>query len=334
MVRLGTISGTSTRLAADTPTHKKVTDVSPATSRVSVVVATCNGAATLERCICSALAQEGDLECIVMDDGSEEPTTLLLRSLEHRHPNLRVLRNRTPSGRPARPRNQAVREAASGEFLIFLDDDDELTEGAVAHHRRAIGKAAVSYGDAVVDNGATKELASRLWGPEIHLPQFLKRNCRPLHALMVRRSWFERCGGFDEDLLALEDWHLWLKIALEGGAFIRLDEVVCIYTPRVDSRWQGPAHRLVHPTSKAAILSDLQARYPASAGLTLLKRQARVALALASEATSENGQLPTATWRLREVNAVLDDIGWNRASVRYIGGSAIRHLQKRRVAIR
>ena len=307
-------------------------DVNVVPSRVSVIVATHNGHATLERCVSSALAQAGDVECVVVDDGSDDATADLLRSLAGRHHRLRVLHNEVPSGRPAAPRNQGVQEAASGEFLIFLDDDDELCEGAVALHRHTIATAAVSYGDAIVDDGVTRGRASRLWGVGMDLPELCERNARPLHAMMIRRSWFERVGGFDERLRALEDWHLWLRVALDGGAFVSVAAVVCIYYPRPasESHWRSPAMALVEPTSKAAMLADLSARFPSSKRmLQPYLRLARIRLAEVRESAERENGGPSLLWRVQEAAFVLRDAGVGVGTVAYGAKSAVRHVRRR-----
>ncbi len=90
--------------------------------RFSVVIPTRNRAAAVDRCL-TALAEQdvtpADFEVIVVDDGSE----ISLEEIAARHSgllNLRYLRQAPHS--PARARNWGLREA-SGDYVIFLDDD-------------------------------------------------------------------------------------------------------------------------------------------------------------------------------------------------------------------
>lgn len=99
---------------------------------VSIVIPTYNRAPVLGRAIDSALAQtRGDLEVIVVDDGSTDGTATLLESYDDDR--LVVLESGTNDGANA-ARNRGI-ERASGEFVSFLDSDDEL---APTHVERAL----------------------------------------------------------------------------------------------------------------------------------------------------------------------------------------------------
>src|SRR3954454_24545600 len=91
------------------------------TPEVSVLIPTRNRCGRLMRTVASALAQEEvELEVVVVDDGSTDETAHRLESVSD--PRLRVLRNDRGLGQ-ARARNKAI-EAADGEWVAFLDDDD------------------------------------------------------------------------------------------------------------------------------------------------------------------------------------------------------------------
>ena len=95
--------------------------------KVSVVLNTYNRAAHVRRAIDSVLSQSGvDLELVVVDDGSTDETcAVIAEAVDAR---LRYVRqsNRGLSA----SRNLGAREAR-GDWLLFLDDDDRLCEGAL-----------------------------------------------------------------------------------------------------------------------------------------------------------------------------------------------------------
>jgi glycosyltransferase involved in cell wall biosynthesis len=88
---------------------------------VTVVIPCFNAAATLERAIASVRAQSYPaIEIIAVDDGSRDTTPALLRQQEAL--GVRVITQ--PNAGAAAARNAAIADAR-GEFLAFLDADDE-----------------------------------------------------------------------------------------------------------------------------------------------------------------------------------------------------------------
>ena len=99
---------------------------------LSVVIATHNGSATLERALSSVAAQTPTPEIIVVDDGSDPEERAETASLLDRYPSAKSVFLPKPSGGPAVPRNEGVGRLATGDLLVFLDDDDEMLPGAVS----------------------------------------------------------------------------------------------------------------------------------------------------------------------------------------------------------
>lgn len=90
--------------------------------KVSVVIPVYNGEATICRSIDSVLAQTlGDLEVIVVNDGSTDSTGELLKGYGDKIEVITVVKN----GGQGRARNIAI-ERASGEYLGFVDADDTI----------------------------------------------------------------------------------------------------------------------------------------------------------------------------------------------------------------
>jgi hypothetical protein len=101
--------------------------------RTSLVMPLYNGAPTVERAVRSVMSQtETDWELIVVDDCSTDDGPDLVAALAEGggQPPIRLLRQERNMG-PSAARNAGL-AAASGEFVAFLDCDDELLPGFLA----------------------------------------------------------------------------------------------------------------------------------------------------------------------------------------------------------
>ena len=97
----------------------------PIVPRVSFVIPTYNRSARVTVAIDDALAQDlppsMPWEVVVLDDGSTDDTTAVLRARYRAERRVRLLRQE--NGGPSRARNAAV-AAAQGDIVLFLDSDD------------------------------------------------------------------------------------------------------------------------------------------------------------------------------------------------------------------
>lgn len=199
---------------------------------VSTIIPAFNAARFIHETIESALAQtHRDHEIIVVDDGSTDETVVIVRSYA---PRVRLLCRH--NGGPAAARNAGAK-AATGEWLAFLDADDLWTPDKLALQLAAAGDCELVYADRI-NFGASEHVAQRLSDccalPEGDLfPAFLAGNPVTFSSLMVRKSLFNRLGGFDEsaELRGVEDWEFLIRCSAQGHHFALCPE------PLVKYRW-------------------------------------------------------------------------------------------------
>jgi glycosyltransferase involved in cell wall biosynthesis len=101
-------------------------------TKVSVIVPVYNPGAYLERCLESLSRQSlppAEVELIFVDDGSTDDTPQRLARYAEEHPQARVI-TIPNSGWPGKPRNVGT-DAAAGEYVMFVDQDDELEPEAL-----------------------------------------------------------------------------------------------------------------------------------------------------------------------------------------------------------
>lgn len=187
---------------------------------LSVIIPCRNGVNYLAEAVASVREQHLDAEpeIIVVDDGSTDATPELAASL-----GCRVF-HQPPSG-PSRARNTGVREAL-GNFLMFLDHDDVLAQGALS-----VMQAAFSPETGVV--------ASRL--QDFISPELSREEAAKLHlrsgsysglltgAYLFRRDIPEAVGGFDEKLTGGGEVVDFLLRCRHAGVQVRqINAVTCL----------------------------------------------------------------------------------------------------------
>ncbi|MGL9623475.1 glycosyltransferase [Bradyrhizobium sp. U531] len=195
----------------------------PATSvpLVSVVIPAKNVAAYIGETLASALAQSEVGEVIVVDDGSTDDTTAIVRAI--RDPRLRLMTNDAAGVSAAR--NLGARYA-SGEWLLFLDADDRLRFGAVAAlltAARGAPRAVLVYGDYNTIDSEGRQIGRRglLKGRRKPSGDVLTRLAAGNFIVnggiaLARAEAFRAIGGFDTSLRYCEDWHCWCRLAAIG----------------------------------------------------------------------------------------------------------------------
>jgi teichuronic acid biosynthesis glycosyltransferase TuaG len=208
-----------------------------ATCAISVVISTHQRADACERALRSALNQtEPPLEVLVCDNGSLDDTKVRLREWERREPLVRYLRTERNSGTPATTRNLGI-EHARGDFIAFLDDDDEWLLGKLATQTASAADADVIATNAVRSGGGLYfQSAATAWRPT--RLDLLRANPIITSSALVRRECLVAAGGFptDRSMRGLEDYATWLKLADSGARFLIMDEPTLRYNDAPDNR--------------------------------------------------------------------------------------------------
>lgn len=166
------------------------------TPRFSIIIPYYDGLAHIEEAVRSVLGQgRDDVEVVVVDDRDPKGTGEALDTLFANNPQVKVM-HRQANGGTLRARRDGVL-ASAGDYVMLLDQDDALAEGALAGIDASLAESPADilhFGARVV--AETGEAAAARDGME----SFLTPPARALSGdeILTRQFAFE--GGFD--------WHV------------------------------------------------------------------------------------------------------------------------------
>lgn len=189
-----------------------------AMSTVSVVVPTHERADVLQRAIESVLDQTfTDIEVIVVDDASTDNTESIVEGYDD--PRIRYIRHEENRGGSA-ARNTGIK-AADGEFVAFLDDDDEWRPGkldAQLDTYNTDSEVGVVYtGIENVDSeGQTNAVKTPQIAGDVTEELLLHNFIGSFSALLADSETIERTGLLDEQFPSWQDWEYYIRLSQEA----------------------------------------------------------------------------------------------------------------------
>lgn len=205
---------------------------------LSVVIPAYNVARFITAAVESVLAQTmGDLEVIVVDDGSTDETAALVR----RFGDPRVVLVSKPNSGLSSARNAGTR-VARGRYLGFLDGDDiwfpEKAERQIAALEAESGVTMTYSHSAYLAEDGTPTgaiLASRTLRPTI--AQLVRRNLVGNGSTPIGRTAdFVAAGPFEETLSTVADYEMWPRLMHRTGrGLLLIPEALTGYRVRASS---------------------------------------------------------------------------------------------------
>lgn len=203
---------------------------------VSVIMPCFNAAPFVAEAVTSALRQTyGELEVVVVDDGSSDGCAEIVERLVAEHPErVRLYRQERKGPYPAR--NLALRHAR-GEFVAFLDADDYWDADCIEklHHALISAAAEIAYcGWQNVGEGIqSPPHVPPEYEREDPVAHFLRTCPWPIHAALIRHGLVDSLQGFSEQRFSSMDYDFWLRALAATRKIVRVPEVLAYY------RWHG-----------------------------------------------------------------------------------------------
>ena len=200
---------------------------------VSVVIPTHNRADLLPRAIKSVQEQTyRDLEIIVVSDGSTDETKTVVEAMASKDNRIRFIEYHPARGGNI-ARNTGI-EAANGEYVAFLDDDDEWfsqkveKQVAVMESDNEIGLVYTGVQIIYVNEKVTYASKSREDG-DMKKSILLDNYIGTTSTVMLKKSLISETGMFDEALRALQDYDLWIRVCQHCKVGVVPEEMINYY---------------------------------------------------------------------------------------------------------
>ena len=182
---------------------------------VSVVIPAYQRAESIGRAIDSALAQTmGDLEVIVVDDGSTDGTAEVVRAVPDSR--VRLLAHETNKGGNAA--RQTGIDAAQGTWVAFLDSDDAWLPEKLARQLARLAEAGPDYGLCytwfwIEAPNEPPRPSQAVTVEGLRRPELLAGNLvGTFSTMLVSRAVLGQVGGLDLSLPSCQDWDLVIRL--------------------------------------------------------------------------------------------------------------------------
>ncbi len=193
---------------------------------ISVVIPVYNREKFIGNAIQSVLEQTmKPAEIIVVDDGSEDFTSTVVMEKMRENCSIRYIYQKNMG--PSAARNTGIK-AAEGEYIAFLDSDDEWNRKKLEIQGN---KLAANPGSLISHTGERwLRRGEHLNQKKKHAPgdgdifhRCLSMCVVGMSTVMAHRSLFDKYGYFDEKLRCCEDYDLWLRVSLKE-VFLLVDQ--------------------------------------------------------------------------------------------------------------
>ncbi len=189
---------------------------------ISVVIPAYNCAKVIPQAIDSALAQEMNLEILVLDDGSADGLDQVMARYAG-EPAVRYLKNEENMGASA-TRNRGV-SLARGKYVAFLDADDYWTAGKLRRQLRLMEETGCvlccTARELMTPEGA---LTGRIIPVKerITYKELLKHNSINCSSVLIRTKVAREFPMQHDD--SHEDYIMWLKVLRKYGEAVGINE--------------------------------------------------------------------------------------------------------------
>lgn len=198
---------------------------------ISVVIPMYNSEKTIINAIESVKNQtyKGDLEIIVVDDGSEDKSSEVVNHYITEHSELSIKLLQRTNGGVSAARNTGMK-ASKGELIALLDADDVWMPNKLERQLSFLENKNFD-----IDLLATKRSNHIIKAPyfvnenglvEVTFRKLMIRNETSPPTVLFKRKILENTGYFDDEQRYAEDINYWLRVSLHNKIYILDEELI------------------------------------------------------------------------------------------------------------
>ena len=190
-------------------------------NKTSVIITTYNDAEYLKRSLPSLISQSlKPFEIIIIDDGSDNNHAELIVNSFKNNKQISMIFVKKKNGGPSSARNTGIK-LAKGEFILFIDADDELLPDSIEWREEVLNSLHQDYASIYcskiknIDNKKTIKETIHETDGNLDVCLIGRANGIPgqITHHLFRKNIITELNGFDESLKFNEDFELILRIA-------------------------------------------------------------------------------------------------------------------------
>ena len=188
---------------------------------VSVIIPAYNSSATITRALDSVKNQtyKGSVEIIVINDGSSDSTKEILETYQLQNPTVSLKFLNQQNGGVSKARNAGL-EIARGDYIAFLDSDDEWKEEKITEQINIFEKLgdeidflATAFEEVYLKNVKDKDVV------KIKFTDLIFKNYFQPSTVMMKKKILHDVGFFREDQKYAEEGNYFMRIAYEFNCY-------------------------------------------------------------------------------------------------------------------
>lgn len=221
---------------------------------ISVIIASYNHETFVKQAVESVLNQSlQNIQVIVVDDGSSDKTVKAIAQLKDKR--LKIIQLR--ENRRFHPRNIGLTHS-KGKYIAFQNSDDvwdicklEKQLEYLEHHPK-VGAVftqvkLIDHNSQILKNSWAEHMFDTTNKNRIDWLRFFLRkgNCLCISSALVRKDILDRVGNFNESLVQLSDFDMWIRIAAVSDIYI-LPEKLTLMRIIKGKNFSGPSTQSIN----------------------------------------------------------------------------------------